>query len=210
MGDPKDQRNPFSKEQDRFISYLMSHFQYSSHDQLFWKKISETFNQQFPNSRRSGRTIKNHYNNVIIQNLRRGQFCQIEEQIFIQYLHKYGCTFKKISKLMDRTENSLKNYYYRNLQKVLSKEEIIIMNSNSRQTKNMKAEIKTVSQQYQEDCDHKSQENIEIPISQSFELTRSDFPDPTCYFENEKRIIYILKNSDLIEFSFQHEDAKKN
>jgi DNA-binding transcriptional MerR regulator len=117
-------REYFSKEQDQFLVYMASQLKNSLHEKMIWTKISQIFNMQFPNSTKKASSIKNHFDNVINPNLRRFNFSILEEDLFIQYLRQYGCSFQKISKLMKRTENSLKNFFYRNLSKLLSFEEI--------------------------------------------------------------------------------------
>jgi hypothetical protein len=207
MENPKNQRSSFPKEQDQFIAFLISQFQPSFHGKLFWRKISEAFNQKFPNSRRSGSIIRNHYDNIINPNLNRGNLSQMEKQIFIQYLYKYGCSFQKISRLMNRTLNSLKNYYYRNLQKVLKEEEIIYITQISSQHKNKNPKIKKSFQSYKNDFDQSDQENKEFRALKAFEMTHFGSSCPNLPFDNDQKKTFGLKKSDLTEFSFEPDNS---
>jgi hypothetical protein len=207
MYNPSNQRSAFSKEQDRFIVHLISQFQPSFHDQLFWKKISEAFNQRFPISRRSGTSIRNHYNNVLNPNLNREDLSKMEEQILIQYISQYGCSFKKISKLMNRTENSVKNYYYRYLKKILNAEGIHTMNQMLIQQKDKISAIRPSIQSCKENINQQIPENATIYTSKSVEMAHPEITDLDFLGESDIKKTFSLQNSDLIAFSFEAENS---
>jgi hypothetical protein len=122
--DSKNLRNLFSNEQNYFLLSLISQKDSSTNDKISWKNIVNIFNSQFPNSRKTTKAIQMHYNNVLNPNLNRTPISGSEEDSLIHYLHEYGNKFRNIAKLMNRTENSVKNHFNAYLTKILPPKEI--------------------------------------------------------------------------------------
>jgi hypothetical protein len=117
-------RNYFSSEQNQFLLYLVSHLNRNYDEKQQWKNIAQAFNSQFPTSTKNIKLIKTHYDNVLNPYLNRTPVSGLEEQVLTRYLLEYGCQFRKIGKLMNRTENSVKNHFNLHLMKSLSHEKI--------------------------------------------------------------------------------------
>jgi hypothetical protein len=129
---PNYHRKRFTTEQNLFLSQMIS-TKYSQNDELKkWKSIRDEFNLKFPDSERTGKDLKNHYNNVLNSTLKRGKFFQEEKIKVKQFLQEYGCQYRKIAQIMRRLENSVKNYYNRHLKKTLSQNEIEKIHSSNR------------------------------------------------------------------------------
>jgi hypothetical protein len=60
----------FSCAQNDFLLEEISKGSNSNNDKIKWKEISKSFNLKFPNAKKTGKQIKNHYNNVLNQNFK--------------------------------------------------------------------------------------------------------------------------------------------
>lgn len=159
----------FSPEQNNFLTYLVIQLSLIKSSKFKWKKIAEHFNLMFPNNHRAAKYLKNHYNNVLNPQLLRNPISGTEREIALRYFHQYGCQYRKIAGFMGRTENSVKNYFNKELLKTLPPEEIEYFRKITQEDKNQKTEKVPQTEKIHQ-----------VPINKTSQITEQKQILPTC------------------------------
>jgi hypothetical protein len=110
------EKNPkkfsFSTEQKNFLGHLLKGFQNLNEDCL-WRLVAQMFNERFPLSTRTKKEIKSYFQNCVRTDLRKGKLSDEEKGTFAELKEKGNKTLAQIAREMNRTPQSIKNYYYR-------------------------------------------------------------------------------------------------
>lgn len=118
-------QNCFTREQNNFICYLVQTTSNMSNERERWRDITKIFKDKYPeHNYRPNKAIKNHFNNTLNGTLKKDQLSEEESNQLTELTQKFGTRFQFIASIMGRTENSVKNHYYRKLKKCINTEEI--------------------------------------------------------------------------------------
>ena len=110
-------RNPWSKEEDNYILYLVSKYGIGN-----WSLISNEINNQFKNPIRSGKQCRERYHNHLDPKIKKNYWNEEEENILLKKQYELGNKWSEISKyLPGRTDNSIKNHFYSKFRKFIRK-----------------------------------------------------------------------------------------
>jgi hypothetical protein len=108
------QRVHFSKEEDLYLQ-LLCQIKISKKDLYYWKQIEKMFNEHFPLSKKTKKQLKYHFQNCLQKHLGKKEFSNEEKEMFRILIQTENLA--NITRKMNRTYQSVKNYYYRHYQK---------------------------------------------------------------------------------------------
>jgi hypothetical protein len=119
------------KQNSRFLAHedcVLKDLVFNSDPNLLekekWNQITTIFNSQFLNSKANVKRLKARYNNSLNSILKRDPLSKEEEKFVLEEVKKVGPKFRKIAKMMLRTENSVKNCYYERIKSNLSPQDL--------------------------------------------------------------------------------------
>jgi hypothetical protein len=108
-------RFKFTPEEDNFLRYLMKNLENFT-DYSLWQSVAKSFKEKFPSSNKTNSQLKQHYHNCLMKHSRNGELSLEEKELFVYLREKYQKPLSVIAKDMNRTYQSIKNYYYRHYQ----------------------------------------------------------------------------------------------
>ena len=104
-------KGPWSDKEDQLLRNWVE-----KHGPFNWTKCSEYIKG------RSGKQCREHWNNSLDPNLLKGQWTSEEDLLIMIFYKKYDGSWKKIIPIFKkRTENSIKNRFFSQLRKIVSK-----------------------------------------------------------------------------------------
>ena len=104
-------KGPWSDKEDQLLKNWVD-----KHGPYNWTKCSEYIKG------RSGKQCREHWNNSLDPNLLKGQWTSEEDLLIMIFYKKYDGSWKKIIPIFKkRTENSIKNRFFSQLRKIVSK-----------------------------------------------------------------------------------------
>jgi hypothetical protein len=109
-------RSSFTFEEDVVLIELVKQFSDVSNEIQKWKKITIFFNSKFQESKRKGKHLRYHYDNTLNPSLKRAKFTEKENEDFLFLFTLHGKQFRKIARVMNRTENSVKNHFHNHIE----------------------------------------------------------------------------------------------
>jgi hypothetical protein len=116
MNKEKSQKKlKFTQEEDDFLRYLMKNL-VTFTDYGLWQLVAKHFNEKFPASHKTNSQLKLHYQNCLMKHLIGGELSNEEKELFFVWRGIYQKPLSVIAKDMNRTYQSVKNYYYRHYQ----------------------------------------------------------------------------------------------
>jgi hypothetical protein len=116
-------RRGFLKDENTFLTEIVPSLSHLKDDSIKWKCISNQFHLLFPSSDRKIKESKSHYYEKLDPTLNRSPISE-EENRMIEYLNQYGRKVRQIARLMNRTENAVKNHVNLFLSSKFEKKEI--------------------------------------------------------------------------------------
>ena len=103
-------KGPWSKQEDKLLMDWVK-----KNGEKHWTKCSEVI------IGRSGKQCREHWNNSLNPNVKKGQWTSEEDFLIMYFYKKYEGSWKEIINLFQRrTENSIKNRFFSQLRKIAS------------------------------------------------------------------------------------------
>jgi hypothetical protein len=186
-------------KEDEFIANLIN-----QSENIRWISIEKAFNKKF-GARRNYNSIRSRYLYNLSPNNRKGKLLNSEKHFILDYYINNGSKWSRISNIIGRNDQIIKNFYYSNLRKIIRKQFKIVF---SRHQKDMK--ILELRKESKNNFDKIYKEVLQRKLN--FYEINEDIIEEICYNNNiiSNNTPKKRKESDDISSTYQKNQSNKN